>query len=503
MMSLIQLPMIFQDGMVLQRQKPVCVWGEARTGQTVHVRLAGQHAAAIAEDGRWKVYLPPMEAASGLELTICTEEEEISIRDVAVGEVWIAGGQSNMEFLLKHDARKAEVAELVREDVRCFEVPKISFPGQEDFFKMSDAGVWKKVNPEDSLLFNAIGFYFANRLYEALGVPVGIINCTWGGTSASCWVSEEYLTGELQFYLDKAREVQSQTDYEKELPGFIEMQKKMLSGDIDMGKPNLAPLSPLIDEQLHERLMTMSNWPFSPFRPCGLHGLMLQTIVPYTVSGVIWYQGESDEYFSEHYEAAMKAVIRCWRDEWREPLPFIMVQLASFEVMAEYLDFVTIRRAQERIARTVPQVYLVTAMDVGMRYDIHPKEKKPVALRLAAQALDKVYGMHLTADSPTILDARRSPGRIELRFRHTGEGLRSEGERCETFDISVDGSPCEAEIRICGHDIVLLSPAFEDAAAVTVKFCQRPWCVLNIYNSEGFPVLPFTTELPPRTEEDA
>lgn len=499
-MSVIKLPLIFQEGVVLQHGKPICIWGEAQTDEPVYIQLGEHNAVAPVKDGHWKAFLEPMGAASGLELTVSAGLETIHISDVAVGEVWIAGGQSNMEFLLKHDAQRAEAAQRVCEDVRCFEVPKISFPGQESYFKMSEAGVWRKENPSDSLLFNAIGYFFANRLHEALEVPVGIINCTWGGTSASCWVSEEYLTGELQFYLDKAREVQSNMDYEKELPGFIEIQKRMLASNIDMGKPNFAPVSPLIDSETHQRLMTMNNWPFSPFRPCGLHGLMLKTIVPYTVSGVIWYQGESDEYFSEHYEAAMKAVIQCWRDEWQQPLPFIMVQLAAFEVMAEYLDFVSIRKAQERIARTVPQVYLVTAMDVGMRYDIHPKQKKPVALRLANQALDKVYGMHLPADSPTFLDAERSPGRIVLRMKHTGTGLCLKGEKCETFDILVNGQPKNADIQISGHDIVVSSPEIENADEVTVKFCQRPWCVLNIYNSSGLPVLPFTAVIPAQPE---
>lgn len=499
-MSVIKLPSIFQDGMVLQRRKPICIWGEAQTDLPVYICLGEHNAVAPVEDGHWKTFLAPMEAAVGLRLTVCAGSETVHIEDVAVGEVWIAGGQSNMEFLLKHDAQREEAATRVCDDVRCFEVPKISFPGQEAYFKMSEAGIWRKENPSASLLFNAIGYYFANRLHEVLQVPIGIINCTWGGTSASCWVSEEYLTGELQFYLDKARQVQSNMDYDKELSGFIEMQKRILSSNIDMGKPNLAPVSPLIDEKTHERLMVMNNWPFSPFRPCGLHGLMLKTIVPYTVSGVIWYQGESDEYFSEHYEAAMKAVIRCWRDEWSQTLPFIMVQLASFEVMAEYLDFVPIRKAQERIARTVPQVYLVTAMDLGMRYDIHPKQKKPVALRLANQALDKVYGMHLLADSPTVLDAERSPGVIRLRMKHTGTGLRLRGEKCETFDILVNGQLQNADIHISGHDIIVSSPVIGNEDEVIVKFCQRPWCVLNLYNSRDLPVLPFTVVIPARSK---
>lgn len=494
-MCKIELPLIFQDGMVLQRRKAVCIWGKAEGCEQIQVTLNGHTASARVEKGSWKTYLPPMEAASGLELEIQGGDFSLTLRDVALGEVWIAGGQSNMEFLLKYDAEAKEFCRQENPDIRCFEVPKISFEGQEQHYKMSDAGFWRRERPEDSPYFTAVGFYFANRLYDALQVPVGIINCTWGGTSASCWVSEEYLTGDLQFYLDKARQVQSAMDYDKELPNYIAIQKRILASDIDMGKPNLAPVTPLIDEATHERLMTMNNWPFSAFRPCGLYRFMVTTIVPYIVSGVLWYQGESDEYFSEHYENAMRAVVHCWRDSWQEELPFILVQLAAFEVMAEYLDFTPIRRAQQRIAATEPGVYMVTAMDVGMQYDIHPKHKRPVGERLALQALDKIYHRHLLADSPTVQSAQRQGTAVILRMKHTGAGLYVKGQP-KTFDVKVDGRLTEDfSVAVLGQEIRLESAALLDAKEVLVEFCQRPYCELTIYNSVGLPVLPFSVRL--------
>ena len=495
-MNAIQLPLIFQDSMVLQRKKPVCVWGKASPGKLVQVSLGTAAALAqVSEDGHWKAYLPAMETARGLSLKISCGDAVTEIHDVAVGEVWIAGGQSNMEFLLKHDAEAAQACQMENPDVRCFEVPKISFPGQEQYYKMSDAGFWRKECPKDSPEFTAVGFYFANRIWETLRVPVGIINCTWGGTSASCWVAEEYLTGELQFYLDRAREVQSAMDYDKELPNYIAIQKRILNSNIDMGRPNLAPVEPLIDEETHQRLMTMNNWPFSAFRPCGLYELMVKTIVPYTVSGVIWYQGESDEYFSEHYESAMRAVVQCWRDSWNESIPFLMVQLAAFEVMAEYLDFVPIRKAQERLARTEPGVYLVTAMDVGMQYDIHPKEKRPVGTRLALQALDKVYHCHLLADSPTVQAVERQGSLVRIRMKHTGQGLWVKGENPVTFDVFYGGAALQNfKVEVSPWEILLRAEEFGSGKLVKIGFCQRPYCALNIYNSSGLPVLPFEVE---------
>lgn len=495
-MSKIFLPLIFQDGMVLQRRKPLCIWGTAKDCTAVTVSLNGDSAMCAVSDNTWKVWLPPMEAAAGLTLTVSSCDVTVSIQNVAIGEVWIAGGQSNMEFLLKYDAERESALELEDADIRCFEVPKISFPGQEEHYKMSDAGFWRRACREESPYFTAVGFYFAHRLKQTLGVPVGIINCTWGGTSASCWVSQDYLTEDLEFYLDKAREVQTAMDYDKELPRYIAIQKRILSSDIDMGKPNLAPITPLIDEATHQRLMTMNNWPFSAFRPCGLFELMVKTIVPYTVSGVIWYQGESDEYFSQHYENAMKAVIRCWRDCWKETLPFIMVQLAAFEVMAEYLNFVTIRATQERIARTVENAYLVTAMDVGMRYDIHPKYKKPVGTRLALQALDKVYGCHICADSPTVDTAFRDGGQVIIEMKHSGGALTVRGREAKTFTVRCDGVQTdEFTIRVEGRRIRVLCDATATASEVEVDYCQMPWCELNIYSGAGLPVLPFTVKL--------
>lgn len=486
----ISLPLIFQNNMVLQRRKPISVWGTAEDCASVTLELDGAKTICPVEDGCWKGYLPPMEAAVGLSLTISSEDHTVVISNVALGEVWIAGGQSNMEFLLKYDAEKETALTIEDTDIRCFEIPKISFPGQEKYYRMSDAGFWRKACPEESGGFSAVGFYFALALKEKLGVPIGIINCTWGGTSASCWVGEEYLTGDLQFYLDKAHEVQSGMDYGKELPNYIDIQKRILESGIDMGKPNLAPITPLIDEAMHERLMTMNNWPFSAFRPCGLYEFMLKTIVPFTVSGVIWYQGESDEYFSEHYESAMKAVIRCWRDQWKQTLPFIMVQLASFEVMAEYLDFVAIRKAQERIARTVEQTYMVTAMDVGMRYDIHPKRKRPIGTRLAWQALDKVYGWHICADSPTVDRVFFSGNNIVVSMKHTHGGLTVQGEKPKTFEVFLDGKKDEnVLVQVSAGSITIQT----DKAAQTARiaFCQKPWCELNVYSSQGLPVLPF------------
>lgn len=493
-MNHISLPQLFQDGMVLQRRRPVCVWGEAAEGSLVTVTIAGVSAAAVTKDGAWRAYLPPMEAGSGLTMTISGNGGSITISDVAVGEVWLASGQSNMEFLLRDDAEAKAAEKTDNPDIRCYEAPKIAYPGQEQDRDYSKVGVWRKAAGSESLYFTAVGFYFAQKLYEALRVPVGVINCTWGGTSASAYTAEEYLTGRLAFYLDKAKQAQAAIEPAGERERYAALQRKLDSLPFDNSVSNLAPIAP--DPAMMKAMEEMNALflsRYSPFRPAGLYETMLKPLAPYTVSGVIWYQGESDEPYADLYEELMRAMIACWWDLWHEPLPLIQVQLASFEQMMEPLNFVPIRAAQERLTKSCDRVWLACAMDAGMRYDIHPKHKRPVGERLALQALSKVYGRALLADSPAVEGASRKGATVCIRFANTGGGLICRGETPETLDITVNGTTLTAFFaEVSGNEMRISAPELEAGGKIEVSFCQHPYCELNVYNSAGLPVLPFT-----------
>ncbi len=496
-MNDIKLPLIFQNGMVLQRRRPVCVWGRAAEGRRITVRLAGNSASAVAENGEWRVYLPPMEAGTGYTLSISSDGCEISIDDVAVGEVWLASGQSNMEYLLRDDAEAAAASHIDAAEVRCFEVPKISYPGQENDRDYSSVGLWRKACGKEALYFTAVGFYFARKLYQEMNVPVGVINCTWGGVSASVFVAEEYLTGRLKFFLDEAKKARLMIDADTELERFRALQKKIDALPIDNSVPNLEPVR--LDDAMMDTLEEMNALrlcAYSPFRPCGLYETMLKTIVPYTVSGVIWYQGESDEPFADLYEELMRAMISNWRSLWCDELPFIMVQLASFERMVEPLNFVPIRAIQEKLAKTLDKVWLVCAMDAGMRYDIHPKHKKPIGERLALQALSKVYGRPILADSPAVEGCKRDGSSICIRFAHCGEGLQCRGDKPLTVDVRInDKTADDPKVSVYDNVMLIASPELEADGPVTVEFCQHPFCEDNVYNSAGLPVFPFVCHI--------
>ena len=496
-MNGVVLPRIFQNGMVLQRRRPVCIWGRAAEGSEITVQLAGKTALSVTKNGEWKVFLPPMEAGTGYTLRISSGGREITVDDVAIGEVWLASGQSNMEFLLRDDADAAGAAKTDHADVRCFEVPKISYPGQENDRDYSAVGQWRKACGNEALYFTAVGFYFAEKLYGALNVPVGVINCTWGGTSASVFTAEKYLTGRLKFFLDEAKKARLKIDRDTEFEQFKALQKKIDTLPIDNSVPNLAPIYPdkaMMDDM--EKMNVLHLSVYSPFRPCGLYETMLKTIVPYTVSGVIWYQGESDEPFTDLYEELMRAMIVNWRDLWHEELPFIMVQLASFEYMVEPLNFVPIRAIQEKLTKTMDKVWLTCAMDVGMRYDVHPKEKKPVGERLALQALAKVYGRPILADSPTVEGCTRDGSKVSIRFSNCGGGLECRGDQPRTVDIKINNTAVnEPKISVSDNVMLISSPELEAQGPVTVEFCRHPYCEDTVYNSAGLPVLPFVCRI--------
>ena len=496
-MGKLQLPKLFQDGMVLQRRTPACIWGTANEGTLVTIQLADQTAFAIAGKDGFRAYLPPMEAGRNFALRVSAGDEIVVINDVAIGEVWLAGGQSNMEFLLRDDAEAASQSAIDCADVRCYEVPKIAYEGQENDRDYSKVGVWRKARGEEAKYFTAVGYYFAKKLHAELDVPVGIVNCTWGGTSASAFMSKDYLTGALQPYLDRAAEAQAKLDPATELDRYRKLQHTMDNMPFDNSMSNLAPIRPdpaMLASMAEMGELLLSR--YSPFRPCGLYETMLRPTAPYTISGVIWYQGESDAAYADTYELLMQQMIACWRNLWSAELPFLVVQLASFEEMMEPLDFVPIRAAQERLTRSCDKVWLACAMDAGMRYDIHPKQKRPIGERLAGQALLHVYGKSILADSPALEAVKREGDTLVLRFAHTGSGLVCRGETPETIALTLDGTEISAFFaQVCENELRIQAGALANGGRVTVAFCQMPFCIDNIYNSAGLPMLPFVRTL--------
>lgn len=504
---------VFQNHMVLQRNKPLRIWGTADPNTRVMAALDAERVSVYADaDGSWMLEFPPRNAGLGCVLHIVSGSEQIKLTDIAIGEVWLAGGQSNMEFHMKFDRGYAAVLAAANfRDIRFFDVPEIAYDGEEDDFDYSQFGFWRKATPEDLGYFSAVAYYFSDRIGEELDAPIGIIGCNWGGTMASAWTDPTYLENtegdvwlreyeetkplDLSAYeagfaanpnnnrvilLDDPMNIRTMRDglSREEQAAFVE-QIMAMAGVADLGEDG-PPL--------------MNYGPKSEQNPGALYRHMLKTVAPCSIRGVIWYQGESDDRHSEVYATVFSQMIRCWRDLWGEELPFLFVQLAPFEkwLFASGKTYPTLRRQQELVSKTVPGVWMTTSGDAGMRWDIHPKEKKPIGQRLALLALGHVYGRDLLCDAPELLRAEKRDGDIHLYFDHA-DGLYSDGDLFEALELlDANGKRVTADEAVLDGDTLILRGC---GGAATVRYAQTPFFTAKLFNAAGIPAKPFETNV--------
>ena len=381
-MSGLSFAPIFGDGMVLQRDKELIVWGSADSDGTVRVYLGDCRSESSVVHGRWKCAFPPMDAAAGLTLLAKQGEAEIRVRNVMIGDVWLAGGQSNMEFFMRYEAHFEEAKKLPENPMlRMYTCPRIAYEGQKPY--QSGCGYWFGEGDSAWETFSAAAYWFARELQPQLDVPVGIISCSWGGTSASAWVPAKSLAGSaLEVYL---------RDYEAAIAGTDPEENRQASmlgwafqEDPDHIKEWAGVMYGIDREAQLERIVRCANNPAVPMgpynknRPGCLYEQMVKPIRDYAIRGVLWYQGENDVHHAPLYSALFETLISEWRKIWGMELPFLFAQLAPFErwLALDGASFPEVRRQQELVRKTVPNCCMISTSDVGSRYDIHPKEKK-------------------------------------------------------------------------------------------------------------------------------
>ena len=519
-----KLAMIIKDGMVLQQGKKVPVFGEAAPGSTVKVSIQGKtYVDKTGEGGKFKVLCGPLEVSFGEDMTIEADGEKVTLKDVQVGEVWLAGGQSNMEFHMRYDAdMKEEVKVCDNKNIRFFDYPEVSYPEQINDADYSKCyGFWRKADAEDLERFSAVGYYFAKEINKKLNVPIGIVGCNWGGTPACTWMSKEaILEGGGKVWLDeydKAVEGLDLDDYNEKFKheknnawnmdlldnpisdllmfgvSFMDLPAKLAEKGIEMPK-DMGSFKPLIGPK----------W---PHRPSGLYESMLKQVHPYGIRGVIWYQGETDgDTHSDIYKTMFPALIKNWRELWGEELPFLFVQIAGLGAwgMTNGEKYTPIRDAQQYTEKTVPGTGMAVITDVGMEHDIHPKRKREVGERLAYIAENKVYGDNsVEYMAPTLVSAAAEEGKLTLTFDNAGSGLRlfektPYGENLGKNYLSgltvyegekeIDTSSLKAETT--GNKVTLTGTAIKSGTSYKVGIARRGWHMVNLYNSANLPARP-------------
>ena len=458
----IKLPAIFADHMVLQRDAAVPVWGTAVPGENVPVEFAGQKKTATADaNGKWLVQLDPMkESAEPRELTVGS----IVIRDVLVGEVWLCSGQSNMEWALGRSTGGTEaVAASANPQLRLCTIPHNSqMTPQEDV-----PAKWAVSGPDSTKYFSAIAWWFGSKLQKQLGVPVGIINDSYGGTQIQHWMPIETLR-KGPWPQDRSTDITlAKADHDKRV---AEAQKKP-----GAAKPG-------------------------DFRgPSVLWNGMVAPLLKFRVRGVAWYQGESNGYpgVADTYGALLPALVTDWRTGFGQPdLPFLIFQISSYRKPQtdpnEASGMAQLREAQLKTVQTTPHTALVVTLDLG-EPDVHYKNKEPAADRALQAALALAYGRDLESSGPIFKSFESAGDKAILHFTHGGGGLVAKDGSLTGFVVAgADQKFAFADARIEGDAVVVSSAQVAKPVAIRYGWADLPKA--NLFNQAGLPASPFRTD---------
>jgi sialate O-acetylesterase len=482
----VRLPHIFGDHMVLQREKPVRVWGWADTGEKVTVTIGGEHAEATADErGAWKVELPAVSSKSAIEVKVAGKNT-IVLHDVLVGEVWVCSGQSNMQMTVNssNDAKK-EIAAAKHPEIRLFTVPMR--PAGDPAEDVSAS--WTVCTPKTIPNFTAVGYFFGRELHEQLGVPIGLINSSWGGTRIEPWTP-------IAGFRDVPQLAGIVADIEKARAEFAKATAAALPRYADwLARAQKA-------KEQGEYIPAPPEWPTSPlstnYTPTGLYNGMIHPLVPFGIRGAIWYQGESNLGDGMLYLEKMKALIDGWRSVWKEgDFPFGFVQLAPFRYGAGNPTLLPKMWVAQTTALSIPDTGMAVTIDVGNPTDIHPKDKQDVGKRLALWALAKAYGKQIVYSGPLYKSMSIDGSKIRVKFEHVGGGLVARNNKpLDWFQIAgEDKKFVNADAVIDGDSVIVSSP--QVPKPVAVRFAWDQVADPNLQNVEGLPASAFDTEMVP------
>jgi sialate O-acetylesterase len=484
---------VFGDHAVLQRGKPVPVWGTAGASDSVTVTFHGQKATASAgADGRWSLTIGPFEASSDGADLVAAAGSTVTLHDVVVGEVWLCSGQSNMEFVVDDGSpnyrvtrSEGEIASANFPLIRQLKVVQTVAASPATTVKTDG---WQLASPATVGRFTAVGYFFARDIHRALGVPVGIIDSPWGGTPVESWMS------------DAAR---NSTSVSAEIAARWKKERSEWPPErVAQWKSDKAAWDKAEVEAAAKHTKNTLPWPSfpatddSPYLPGGLFNAMIAPLQPAAIRGILWYQGESNADRPGEYAELFEAMIRSWREGFGQgDLPFYFVQLANFgnEYEVVQRNWARLREAQAK-ALELPNTGMAVAIDIGDARDIHPKNKQEVGRRLALIARTKVYGVAPEVTGPVFSGAEREGKSMRVRFAHAGGELQVHGGAAVT-SLEVAGAdkvfyPAASVVE--GDSLLASSPDVKEPVAVRYAWTNSP--TANLYGDNGLPVAPFRSD---------
>jgi sialate O-acetylesterase len=502
----VKLASPFTSHMVLQCDRNVPVWGTADAGEKITVAFAGQNLSATADaNGQWRVELQPMKvSAEGKTFTVTGSQttQPILLDDVLVGEVWLASGQSNMDFSMSKKVKY--FAGVTNEEA---EIAAANYPLIRMFIGNSQktyaptnriGGEWKICTPENAPAFSAVGYFFARDLQREIKVPVGVIAEAFGASTAEAWINRATMANDPKLKPMLDRFDAAVENFRTNRPAVVAPPRSedvSATNDISAAtnsarsstnsvarrrRGNAGPRDPVQDQ--HNATVLFNG--------------MIQPVLPFAIRGAIWYQGESIVDASkggiELYPHVQAALIRDWRKLWGEgDFPFYIVQLAGQEAASNRPE---VREAQATVL-ALKNTGMAVATDIGEAKNVHPKNKQDVGDRLSRIALANVYGRKIEFSGPAYEAMKVEGNSIRIKFSHA-DGLVARDGTLKWFTIAgADGKFVPAAAKIDGRTVIVSSP--EIAAPVAVRYA---WVNFpdggHLYNAAGLPAAQFRTDTP-------
>ncbi len=497
-----RLAPLFGSGAVLARNKEIRVFGTAEDGTALRASLADAsgkvlaEAACTARDGRFLLRLAPQGAQTGCVLTVTDGAETVESADVAIGEVYLAGGQSNMELELQNaDEGPALIEKHLDPDLRYLNVPKKSI-WNEDAMQAEAWSHWESIRPGYGRDMSAAAYFFAVKLRAKLGVPVGIIDCYWGGTSVTCWMDEVALrrTAEGQRYMAEYAERcggKTMAQYLAEEAAFNQYCTEWNQKADALRRENPDITWPEVNGILGQMQWNPPVGPGSPFRPAGLVETMLKRVVPATLTGFLFYQGEEDAWRSDCYDELLVSAVKRWRELFQdEELPFLNVQLPMWIASDGVEDgcWGRMRHMQERAWKQLRNSGMAVIIDCGEFDNIHPTDKRTVGERLCEQALTVVYGEQ-GQESPRATGKYTQGGTLTVTL---SAPVTARGEETLLEIAGEDGRYARADAAVEGDRLRLTSP--EVPNPVAARYAYVNWGRVQLFGENGLPLAPFILE---------
>lgn len=464
----LQMSQLYTDYMVLQRDIPLDIHGIANAGEKITVSISNQKATATANNqGKWSVVLKPMNAATDLTLTVEAGSAAKIYKHVAVGEVWLCSGQSNMAFMLcQADTYTRDIDNVGDPQLRLFDMKarwetyNVAWPAScldsLNHLQYYRSTTWQPTTPDNAKWFSAIAYYYGRMLRDSLKVPVGLICNAVGGSPTEAWVDRNTL--------------------ETCFPAIL---KNWLHNDFIQDWVRGRAAKNLTNDNTHLGR--------HPYEPCYLYESGILPLQKYPIKGVIWYQGESNAHNMEAHSELFKLLVGSWRSNWSNPtMPFYFVQLSSLNRPS----WPWFRYSQLQLMQQIANTGMAVSSDCGDSLDVHPLRKQPVGQRLARWALNKTYGKSITPSGPIYKGVVRSADALIVSFDYADNLCTSDGKQPSTFEIAEEeGMYYPATAVIEGNTVRLTSPEVKNPRYV--RYGWQPFTRANLINGDALPASTF------------